>query len=196
MGVHELGMKRLLAIADSSHLNYPSVGKILSDIISKMSFGEIEALKARILNALGTHQRELHQSGIFLSCEDIPRLHSYGITVGNHSMSHCYFRSLTAEELDREIIQSRLVLERLSGRLVRSLSIPYGNHLDATPEARKVARAGGHDLVFLVHARSNRFRRDCDSYYRVSLRNERAPEMPMMIRFLPVLRSIRSLVVQ
>jgi hypothetical protein len=45
-------------------------------------------------------------------------------------------------ELDREIIQSRLVLQTLLGQLVQSLSVPYGNHLDATREARKVARAG------------------------------------------------------
>ena len=43
-------------------------------------------------------------------------------------MSHPFFRSLSSTELETEIVQSRELLEKLSGQTVQCLSIPYGTH--------------------------------------------------------------------
>jgi hypothetical protein len=98
---------------------------------------------------------------------------------------------LSSDELDVEIGHSRRDLQRLSGQQVRCLSIPYGDQRDATERVAALAGASGHAAIFLVHARSNRFRHRDNTFYRVAFGNEGVEMMPLMLRVFPILRSFR-----
>jgi peptidoglycan/xylan/chitin deacetylase (PgdA/CDA1 family) len=169
-----------------------SVGKLISRDVASMRPTEIATLKARLLSAIGTTEADARRmSTTFLGSTDMRNLADYGIEVGNHSLTHSFFRTLSRDELEAEIGQSRRILQGLSGQQVRCLSIPYGDQRDASESARAIAHGTGHAIIFLVHARSNRFRPRSDTYYRVALSNERVETMPLMVSVFPILRSFR-----
>ena len=169
---------------------HPSA-KLFRDLLHRCELDEIANVKARIFSVLGTTEQAARRgSSKFLSKTEINELANYGIEIGNHSMTHSHFRALSTRELEVEIRESRNELQRLSGQSVRCLSVPYGNKLDATKDALAVARESGHQAIFLVHARNNRFRSFEDIYYRISLRNEPTWTMPLELHLLPVLRSM------
>lgn len=57
-----------------------------------------------------------------------------GISVGAHSVSHPSLPSLSTEDQRRELLDSRLDLERMTGRSIDALAYPFGD-FDARSEA-------------------------------------------------------------
>jgi peptidoglycan/xylan/chitin deacetylase (PgdA/CDA1 family) len=193
LAIHEIGIERVAALVGRKR-DVSTAGEIISDCISQMSLVGVEDLKARIFAALSTTEDKVYRDSIvFLRDDDLTRLESYGMSVGNHSMTHSHFRKQSTDELSVEIGQSRFALQDLSGQMVRLLSVPYGDKSDATEEALDVARISGHRAVFLVHAKSNRFRSENDVYYRVSLKNEGLRDLSFSIKMFPTVRSMRDL---
>ena len=191
LAVAEIGLARVQALMNITGGSAASVGEMISRFIASMRLDEISNVKARIFSVLGTTEQAARRaSSKFLSGGEIKELANYGIEIGNHSMTHSHFRALSTQELDIEIRESRKELQRLSDQSVRCLSVPYGDQLDATQGALAVARESGHQAIFLVHARSNRFRPFEDTYYRISLRNEPTWTMPLKIGLFPMLRSM------
>jgi len=142
---------------------------------------------------MGTTEAEIRRgSNLFLGTADIKALSSMRIEIGNHSMGHTFFRSLSPTELETEIVESRALLEYLSGQPVPYLSIPYGNMLDATGNALTAARRSKHKAIFLVHAKSNRFRPASDIFYRVSPGAAALEDLPFKLRVMPMIRSVRG----
>jgi peptidoglycan/xylan/chitin deacetylase (PgdA/CDA1 family) len=192
LAVEEIGLPRVLDLSGLTATAVSSVGEVISRYVASMRPAEITGLKTRLLSAIGTTEAEARQmSKTFLDLTDMHKLEDFRIEVGNHSLTHSFFRALSREELEVEIGQSRQVLQRLSGQQVRCLSIPYGDRRDATESVLAIAHASGHVAIFLVHARSNRFRRHDNTYYRVALSNERLPMMPLLLWVFPILRSLR-----
>jgi peptidoglycan/xylan/chitin deacetylase (PgdA/CDA1 family) len=192
LAVEEMGLPRVLRLTGLPEKVVSSVGEMISRFVPRMRPTEITALKARMLSVIGTSEAQARQiSKTFLDSSDLAKLGRYRIEVGNHSLTHSFFRTLSKDELDIEIGRSRRDLQRISGQQVRCLSIPYGDQRDATESVMAVARASGHVAIFLVHARSNRFRRCDDTYYRVGLSNEGVATMPLMLWAFPILRSFR-----
>jgi peptidoglycan/xylan/chitin deacetylase (PgdA/CDA1 family) len=154
---------------------------------------EIDRAKQRLFARIGMDEAELRRSStLFLSADDLPRFADFGIVVGNHSMSHHFFRSLSPDELDREIVGGRLALQRLSGQPVPYFSVPYGDEIDATERVLRIARASGHRAIFLVHNRSNRFRPAADIFYRIDLGSSAPKDIPSRLLWRPLLRTVRT----
>src|SRR5579872_1598929 len=195
LAAETLGLPRVRTLAGLDDTSAAAVGDIVSGPVAALSRAEIATLKQRVFDALGTTEATVRrQSTIFLDPADLARFADCRIAVGNHSMTHSHFRSLSPPELEVEVGQSRAELQRWSGQPVDCLSIPFGDRRDATVSALGAARASGHRAVFLVGARSNRSRRGDAPYYRVSLRNEPSARLPVTLRVLPVLRSLRDAV--
>ncbi|MDF0521241.1 polysaccharide deacetylase family protein [Bradyrhizobium yuanmingense] len=187
-----LGQQQLIALLKINETGPTSVPRLIANVISKWTQAQIAETKQQLCTAMGTNELELWRtSKLFLNITDIKRFASLGIEVGNHSMSHTFFRSLSSSELETEIVQSRELLEKLSGQTVQCLSIPYGNTLDATEDALRAARRN-HKAIFLVHAKSNRFKPAADIFYRISLGNAAPEEIPFKLRVMPVLRCARD----
>jgi peptidoglycan/xylan/chitin deacetylase (PgdA/CDA1 family) len=194
-GVEELGLAKVLSLLKVEHSKVSSTGHLIATIISSMTKTEIVEAKQRIFSAIGVSEAAIRSaSGLFLGPADIKALGRARVEVGNHSMSHLFLRSLSVHELKEEIAESRGVLERLSGQTIKNFSIPYGNRQDATDQALDIARSSGHKAIFLVHAKSNRFRPAKDIYYRISLGNTSPERVPLELLAIPILRSLRDLV--
>lgn len=66
-------------------------------------------------------------------------------TIGSHTCSHPYTRYLTAEELKKELITSKLKLEDiLSGKKVDNFAFPYGTILACSMLDRKYVKEAGY----------------------------------------------------
>lgn len=193
LAIEELGLEPVANALNAGSRDLPSTAHLFTNIVPRMNQKEVGAAKKRLCLAMGTTEAQIRQaSNLFLGTENINTLRNFGIEVGNHSMSHTFFRSLSPTELETEISESRTILEALSGRHVPYLSIPYGNTLDATVTALAAARRSGHKAIFLVHAKSNLFPPAPDIYYRVSLGNTPVEKLPFKLQIMPLMRSVRD----
>ena len=129
-----------------------------------------------------------------LAPEDLRTLTRLGVEIGNHTATHVHCRALDAAEQYTELVASRQRLEEICGQPVRAFSVPYGNADDLTPVVQSALRDSGHRAIFLVHARSNRFRPSPDVWYRVSLHDEPVSRLDRELGLKPLLRSLRALI--
>jgi peptidoglycan/xylan/chitin deacetylase (PgdA/CDA1 family) len=61
-----------------------------------------------------------------LSWEQIRQIYSAGIEIGSHTLSHRDLTRWTAQDVDRELIESKKTLEDKLGKAVTSLALPFG----------------------------------------------------------------------
>jgi peptidoglycan/xylan/chitin deacetylase (PgdA/CDA1 family) len=192
LAVEELGCERAINALNVAHPGF-SAARFISDIVPTLTQAQIAEAKRLLCTAIGTTEAEIRRSSkLFLDTTDVVSLASMRMELGNHSMSHTFFRSLSPDELESEIVESRALLEDISGRSVPCLSIPYGNVLDATENVLAAARRSDHKAIFLVHAKSNRFPPAPDIFYRASLGNAPIEELPFKLHVMPMLRSLRD----
>lgn len=71
-----------------------------------------------------------------LSSSQVRALHAAGWEIGSHGFVHAPIAHLHGEGLEREIAQSKDVLEGLLGSAVRSFALPYGAR--ALPDGRRL----------------------------------------------------------
>jgi len=195
--VEELTLDRVLVLLNQNHSNIRSLSQLINRIIPIMNPADLEFGKQRIYTELKVTEIELYRaSNLFLKEHDIKKLLSCGVDIGNHSMNHKFFRTLSEDQLRTEVVHSKAELQRLSGQSIRFLSIPYGNRKDATSPALAIARASGHEALFLATARSNRFRNSKDIFDRVSLGNESLVALPFKLHAFPLMRCFRDAISQ
>lgn len=73
--------------------------------------------------------------------DDLRELERSGISVQSHGVSHRLFPSLTAAEQQRELLQSKRVLERGLGKPVEVFAYPYGADGRSTEERKRLRQA-------------------------------------------------------
>lgn len=171
-----------------------SLEDLIANVASTWSSAERARIKDLLLRDLGPKQADMGSRMPIVDPSELSQCAELGIEIGNHTNTHVHGRSLTQQELQTEIVASREKLEALSGAPVRSFSLPYGSTRDLSPAVLKAVRDSGHEAVFLVHARSNRFRMAPDIWYRTSLHNEDTSELGRKLTVAPLLRSAKHLV--
>ncbi|MEP2706530.1 MAG: polysaccharide deacetylase family protein [Roseibium sp.] len=102
---------------------------------------------SRWLAPLGEGERPM------LRAEEIRVLHSRGIEIGAHSLTHPELDLLEKHECENEIRGSRLMLEQILGADVRTFAYPHGYATAAT--RRIVQEAGFQSAVRVCHALSD-----------------------------------------
>jgi peptidoglycan/xylan/chitin deacetylase (PgdA/CDA1 family) len=81
----------------------------------------------------------------FLSAEMIHEMVAAGMSFQSHGVRHLAWRGLEGEILDRELRESRVMIEEVTGESVEEAAIPYcqyGRHV------LSAVRAAGYDRVF------------------------------------------------
>jgi peptidoglycan/xylan/chitin deacetylase (PgdA/CDA1 family) len=82
----------------------------------------------------------------FLTEDELRRLsQSDLIEIGAHTKTHPVLSSLDAEEERTELTSSRNSLESLTGRLVTSVSFPYGQRADYTSRTLRTVQQAGFE---------------------------------------------------
>jgi len=85
------------------------------------------------------------EAGALLDEDEARSLHRAGMELGSHTLSHVDLRGLDDAGLERELRESKLAVEALTGKPCHALAYPYGLY-----DERVVLAAGdaGYELAF------------------------------------------------
>ena len=83
-----------------------------------------------------------------LTAKEVQSLHSRGVTIGSHTVTHPYLIEMNDEDIQREFLESKHTLEEWTGSPCRFLSIP-GNFYNR--RVARIARECGYDAVFTAN---------------------------------------------
>jgi peptidoglycan/xylan/chitin deacetylase (PgdA/CDA1 family) len=83
-----------------------------------------------------------------LDWRELERVASSGAEIGSHSMTHPDFGRLDPAEYTDELGESRLTIERRLGITPKSFAIPFGQSMNWTEGAARIAREVGYDVVY------------------------------------------------
>jgi len=129
---------------------------------------------------------------LYFTRQDLRELAASGLEIGNHTYTHTRCRMLSAEDINNEVERNKLELEGLTGRPVRSFSIPYGSSADLTTDMRMALKRSGHQAMFLSESVSNGEADTRLPLDRVSLRSTSSDALFLNIEVLPRLRALRN----
>lgn len=92
-------------------------------------------------------QSEICPGKPFLSNQDIEELEQLGWEIGNHSATHTDFSKLSADDIQREITDSKKVLDIQLQRNIPWFAYPKGYYNDAVVQA---VREAGYTMAFTM----------------------------------------------
>jgi peptidoglycan/xylan/chitin deacetylase (PgdA/CDA1 family) len=84
-------------------------------------------------------------AGQLLTPEQVAQLAREGCGIGSHTLDHPILSRLDPAEAERQIVESRRLLEEWTGRQVRYFSYPNGKRDDVTPEVEETVRRAGYE---------------------------------------------------
>lgn len=82
---------------------------------------------------------------VSLSAPDLRELRAAGMSIGNHGWDHIPWRSLTAQDERRELVDARTALHEASGAEVTTAALPLGRYDRA---ALRALRRAGYRTVY------------------------------------------------
>jgi peptidoglycan/xylan/chitin deacetylase (PgdA/CDA1 family) len=170
-----------------------SLAEVFSCLFPALSLLEREAFLDALIHLAGISEVALAgEAGLYLTSKQLCDLASFDFEIGNHTYSHVRCRSLSRDNFDQEIDRNKAELETLSGRKVRSFSVPYGSSADLTSDLVGHLELSGHKAVFLSESVANP--RGADRYHldRVSTCADSDYSFFFEIEVLPRLRAIRN----
>ncbi|MFD6990623.1 polysaccharide deacetylase family protein [Streptomyces sp. NPDC059943] len=97
-----------------------------------------------------------------MTLAQVPSLERHGLEVGGHTVTHAQLDTLRPSQLDRELRESKVVLEDVLGHEVTHLAYPHGYNSRAVRRAAR--RAGYASAVAVRHALSS----ETDDSYRIA----------------------------
>ena len=192
-----LGMETInAAVHTVKGTDYPklkSLAEVFTCFFPAISLPEREVFLDALVHLGGINERQLAgEAGLYLTRKQLCDLASFDFEIGNHTYTHVHCRSLSPENFGQEVDRNKAELEALTGRKVRSFSLPYGSSADLTSDLVRHLQLSGHEAVFLSESVANprgvnRFHLD-----RVSTRAESDDAFFFEIEVLPRLRAIRD----
>jgi peptidoglycan/xylan/chitin deacetylase (PgdA/CDA1 family) len=195
--VNELGIgpinaaMRIVKRVDISKLE--SLSEVFSRFFPVISLVERDLFLHTLAQLAGVNeQRVAAEAGLYLTGENLCKLVSSGFEVGNHTYTHARCRSLSQPEIGEEIDRNKVELEALTGKRVRSFSVPYGSFADLTKGVLRYCEDSGHEVIFLSESVANRKRYEPLKLNRVSIHGETDDALFVEVEVLPRLRAIRN----
>ncbi len=171
--------------------------KSLAEVFSRFFPSISLAGRQVFLDALaylgGINERQLAgEAGLYLTRKQVCELAAAGFEIGNHTYTHVDCRLLTAADFGQEIDRNKAELEALSGKKVRSFSLPYGSSADLTSDLVRNLQLSGHEAVFLSESVANPRGTDQICFDRVSIHANKDDAFFFEIEVLPRLRAVRN----
>ena len=191
-----LGMEAINAAVRAVKGDTPalkSLAEVFSCFFPSISLVDRRAFLDALACLAGLSERHLAaEAGLYLTRKEVCELAASGFEVGNHTYSHVRCRSLSPENIVEEIDRNKADLEQLSGKKVRSFSLPYGSSADLTSHLVKRLELSGHNAVFLSESVANR--RGADQFHldRIGTCANGDDGLFFEIEVLPRLRAIRN----
>lgn len=169
----------------------PTLAQLLFGPLAALSPGERRQVRDDLARRFMIGDEALASRRPSLEPVDLRELVALGVEIGNHTATHTSGRALRGEDRRAEVVGAKEALEEMTGRPVRTFSVPYGDPADLSPEMLALLRASGHEATFLVQQRWNGWRPAPDVWYRTSLLDEGPEALWPAIELRPRWRSLR-----
>ena len=170
-----------------------SLAQVFSSFLPSITPSAREVFRGALVQLARINERDLAaEAALYLTSEQLRDLATFNVEIGNHTYTHANCRALSAGDFAAEIDRNKAVLEAVSGRKVRSFSVPYGSSADLTSELVTHLQRSGCEAIFLAEGRANSSRTDESHLDRVSIRASSDAAFFSEIEILPRLRKIRN----
>lgn len=171
-----------------------SLAEVFSHFLPFISPSAREVFRGALVQLAGINECDLAaEAGLYLTSQQLRDLATFNFEIGNHTYNHANCRSLSAGDFAEEIDRNKEVLEAVSGKKVRSFSVPYGSSGDLTTELVTHLQRSGYNAIFLAEGRTNASRTYGSQLDRVSIKANTDAAFFSEIEILPRLRTIRNL---
>jgi len=146
--------------------------------LKKLPLSRIEPILNEIGATAGMTGGPTSDGDPFLSWEEIEEMHRGGIDFGSHGMSHDILTNITPDEVRKEALESRQIIEKRIQKSVYAFSYPNGDH---DPAVKKCIGECGYEIAFgtsrgFTGAEDDRF-----SVKRVNVNDDVTREIPMFL---------------
>jgi len=170
-----------------------SLAQVFSRFLPAISPSAREVFRGALVQLAGIKERHLAaEAGIYLTSQQLRDLATFNFEIGNHTYTHANCRALSTGDFAGEIDRNKAVLEAVSGRKVRSFSVPYGSSADLTTDLLAHLHRSGYQAVFLSESGVNTLKSDPFRLNRVSIKTGSDDALFSEIEILPRLRAIRN----
>jgi peptidoglycan/xylan/chitin deacetylase (PgdA/CDA1 family) len=85
---------------------------------------------------------------MLMTWDQVRALREAGMDVQSHTATHRVLQTVPEDQLEAELLGSRLVLERVLGERITAVSYPVGKPLKYTPHVRRAVADAGYELGF------------------------------------------------
>jgi peptidoglycan/xylan/chitin deacetylase (PgdA/CDA1 family) len=129
----------VLTFDDGYQNNYKNAFPILREFNYKAVF-------FLVTNAIGRdnfwHDPSREARLPMVSWDEVEEMENAGMEIGSHALNHPSLSSLSAEDVRRELVESREALARRLSQAPCSFANPYGNASDDLPVQKEIQNAG------------------------------------------------------
>ena len=182
---------RVVKGADSPKLK--CMAEVFSRFFPAISLAERKVFLDALADLARINAQQLaEEAQLYLTRKQLCELASLGFEIGNHTYTHARCRSLTAENLAGEVDRNKAELEAVSGKKVRSFSVPYGSSEDLTSDLVGHLKLSGHEVAFLSESAANLQVAGQFQFDRVSTHSGGDDTLFLQIEVLPRLRTRRN----
>jgi peptidoglycan/xylan/chitin deacetylase (PgdA/CDA1 family) len=95
------------------------------------------------------------QDAELMTWEQVSEVAANGITIGSHTHNHPVLSQTNLKMQERELLESKEILERRLGREIKSFAYPDGGYERFNLETKSLAAKFGYSLAFSYHTGSN-----------------------------------------
>jgi peptidoglycan/xylan/chitin deacetylase (PgdA/CDA1 family) len=170
-----------------------SLADVFTRLFPAITLSERQHFLDTLVHLGGISERQLAmQAGLYMTSKQLGELASLDFEIGSHTYTHVRCRSLSPQTFPQEIDRNKAELESLSGRKVRSFSLPYGSSADLTGDLARHLHLSGHEAVFLSESVANPRGADLFHLDRVSPRADGEDVFFFEMEVLPRFRAIRN----
>ncbi|MGB8214194.1 MAG: polysaccharide deacetylase family protein [Anaerolineales bacterium] len=128
------------SVPTQRHQAYLDLMKALHDL----DVDAREAALSELASWAGMDRNQGRQAALPIKGDELRGLPSNGlIEIGAHTVNHVSLSVLPVEAQEKEIIESKIVLEKILDRPVVSFSYPFGGRSDYTPDTVRLVREAG-----------------------------------------------------
>jgi len=190
MGTINAAVRAVNGIGD---LELGSLTEVFTRFLPAISLSAREVFRDALVRLARIRELDLAgDASLYMTSRQLSQLADFDFEIGNHTYTHVNCRCFSREDFGREIDRNKCVLEAISGRRVRSFSVPYGSSSDLTPDVLTHLGSSGHEAVFLVESVANQQQGDRIRFYRVSINAADNATLFSEIEILPRFRTIRN----
>lgn len=159
-------------------------GKVLKEVreqirsLKKLPLSRIEPIVDAISASAGLTGASSIEGDPFLSWEEIEKMSRGGIDFASHGLTHEILTNISSDEVRKEGLESRRIIEEKIRKSVYAFSYPNGDH---DPVVRKCIGECGYEIAFGTSRGYTRTEDDPLSLKRVNVNDDVTRDIPMFL---------------